>query len=681
MSGSCVAVAATFTAEPLKEPLEFFLRLLRWECTVEFAPFGQVLQTLLDPAGVFARNAGGINVMLAREEDLVRTGAVTEYAEAIRFAAKSFDAELLVRICPSATAGSAEELLGERIGAGSRAEVLRGAEQDAWYPVREVHDPKARAMGAIPYTTEYFTALGAFLARHMHAMRAAPYKVIALDCDDTLWSGVCGEEPLGVTLDAPREALQRFMAAQQAAGRMLAIVSKNNEEDVLETFQRHPEMPLQLDRFAARRINWDGKAVSLESLAAELRLGLDSFVFVDDNPKETAEVTAELPEVAALTLPADANRIPQFLEHVWALDPPRIRTREDRERTRFYAHEAERTSWAQQARSLEAFVAGLDLQVEIRPIKEEDVARAAQITQRTNQMNFTTRRRHEAEIRTFCERGVGLSVRVKDRFGDYGFVGLLLLEQNEEAVVVDTFALSCRALGRGVEHRMLRRAGKMAKESGKARVIVPFANSARNAPARDFLRGVADGEPPFHVEVEKLAGLVYRAADMIPRQVERNAEAAPRTQRAADYQRIAELRHPAEMMDAMLREKRERAPVMAAGGAPRTELEARLCALWSELLGVSSIGIRDPFFDVGGHSLLAVQMVSRIHRDIGVDLPLEAVYTGTLTVEELARSIELFQLGELNEDEYASLLAEVEGLSDAEAEALLASEMDEEPRV
>ena len=143
-------------------------------------------------------------------------------------------------------------------------------------------------------------ALATAIARKIHALSHPPYKVIALDCDDTLWSGICGEDgPAGVALDPPRRALQEFMAARRAEGMLLALCSKNNEEDVVETFRVHPEMPLRFEDFAARRINWESKGANLAALAAELDLGLDSFILVDDNPKECVEAQNAAPAILA----------------------------------------------------------------------------------------------------------------------------------------------------------------------------------------------------------------------------------------------------------------------------------------------------------------------------------------------------------------------------------------------
>jgi FkbH-like protein len=667
MPAARAAISSFFTAEPLQEPLEFLFDLLGWQGTVEFAPFAQVFQTLLDPQSVFARTPDAAHIVLARASDI--QDSLDSFADALL----GSTGNLLVQIC--APHSEAVELaLRARLSLETRVSVLSGNQLDRHYAVAEPLDPRAHELGGIPYTAEYYAALASHLARAMHRSSC---KVIALDCDDTLWRGVCGEDgPQGIVLDASRRQLQQFMKEQRSSGRLLAIASKNNEADVLETFRQHPEFPLHLGDFASRQIHWEPKSRSLESIAADLNLGLDSFVFLDNDAKEVGEVAAELPSVVAVALPADDVLIPAFLDHVWAFDTAQALTAEDLARAESYASEARRTGEARQARSLDEFLAGLELKITITPIEQAHVARIAQLTQRTNQMNTTTRRRSEADIRAFLEKGFGLAVKVRDRLGDYGLVGAMLLTESGPELVVDSFMLSCRALGRGVEHRMLRRIGEVALEHGLASVHVEFESTAKNVPAHDFLMAAADGEGPFVFPADELSRLEYKPSAMRP-----HAIAAPRgqsTQRPPNYQRIAELRRPADLLAAVNARKAGRDYRRASYQAPRTDLERRLSSLWTELLGVTHIGANDNFFDLGGHSLLAVQLVSRLNKELAIELPLEAVYTGALTVAELARSIELFELGQVDDSEYAALLAEVESLSEEEAEALLASESDAE---
>src|ERR1035441_7557206 len=393
---------------------------------------------------------------------------------------------LIVVLCPGAVQFDDEVRRG--VAGLPSVYLLTAAEIAELYPVAEVHDPDGNELGRVPYTPLYFVALATALARKIHAIVAPPFKVVALDCDDTLWAGICGEDgPEGVVLDAPRRRLQEFMAERRRAGLLLALCSKNNDEDVAATFRAHPEMPLGPGDFVARRIGWDSRAGNLASLADELELGLDTFILVDDNPKEVQEVRAGAPSVLALLLPARAEEIPDFLAHVWAFDRARV-TEEDRRRGDMYVQRAERARIARSSASLEDFLASLELEVGIAPMEPAQVDRVAQLTGRTNQMNATCIRRSAAEIERLSEEC--LTVHVTDRFGSYGLTGAMLFRVAARALVVDTFLLSCRALGRGVEHRMVARLGEIAVDRGLRTVEIPFVEAQRNRPARLFLESL-----------------------------------------------------------------------------------------------------------------------------------------------------------------------------------------------
>src|SRR6185437_8109925 len=313
------------------------------------------------------------------------------------------------------------------------------------YPVRNVEDEYADALGHIPYGSEFFAAMGSMLARRLFSLLSAPKKVIVLDCDNTLWKGVCGEDGAkGVSVDAPRRVLQEFMLDQAKAGMLLCLCSKNAQEDVDAVFAQNSGMVLRSENIVAQRINWNSKSQNLRELAQDLQLGLDSFVFIDDNPIECAEVKENCPEVLPLLLPEDPAQIPSFLRSVWVFDHWKV-TQEDAQRAAMYRQNAEREQVRRQASNLDEFLAGLELRIEIRPLAEADLARVAQLTERTNQFNFTTVRRSETEIVKFLpDGGDCLIVNVRDRFGDYGLVGVILFRTNREALEIDTFLLSCR---------------------------------------------------------------------------------------------------------------------------------------------------------------------------------------------------------------------------------------------
>ncbi len=729
-----LAVSATFTAEPFAPVLSFWTAELAWEGELQFAPYNQVFQQLLDSTSLLACNRSGVNLVLVRFEDWLRfptpaDGAaphlehdledhVGQFIAALDSAARSFPSPLVVCVCPASPAFLAdpaqrelqrrlEQRVASALAGLTTAHLATMAELEQLYPVAEIHDPHADDLGHVPYTAEFFAALGTLLVRKIHALRVPPYKVIVLDCDDTLWKGVCGEDgPQGIVLDPPRRALQEFMAAQHAAGRLLCMASKNNLADVLDTFRMNPRMPLQLDHFTAWRINWEPKAAGLAELAEELELSLASFILVDDNPKEVSEIEAGHPEVLSLALPPDPAGIPAFLRHIWAFDHLPV-TEVDRARNLLYAQQFERSRARRQAASLEDFLASLQLEVEIAPPLESQMARVAQLTQRTNQMNFSTVRRFESEIQALLGSGEAecLAVHVRDRFGDYGLTGVMIFAARRDALLVDTFLLSCRALGRGVEHRMIAALGSLALQRGLAAVETPFVRTHGNLPALLFLESVGlglqhvdSGNLSFRFPAAHAAAIRYKPARA--RAAERTArEPQPPTPANAEkrvpYVRIAtELSDPREILRqtrAAAQARPEAAPAESAAQAsgvpsprpspttapapaPRAELQRRLRQIWAEMLGIALPGIHDDFFDLGGHSLLAVQLMARVRKEFDVDLSLELVYSGVFTVSTLAEAVELKEFEQTGAEEYAALLREMEGLSDQEVRELLARE-------
>lgn len=497
-----IAIAATFTAEPLADPLAFWMEELGLPHPAAFAPYGQVFQELLEPSSLLRSNPSGVSGVLVRLEDWDAPGAtrpleehLTSLAIAVEEAARHCAAGLLVCICPASPSVMAnperrdrytrlERQLAAQLDGVPGVRVVTSEELASRYPVAAGDDPDADAFAHMPYTGPQYAAIATQIARHLHALEAPPYKVVVADCDGTLWRGVCGEDgPLGVEVDAPCRAVQELLGRVQRAGMLLCLCSRSSEADVREVFARQPSMPLALDRIAAHRFGVASKSEALRSMSAELGLALDTFVFTDDDPFECAEVEERCPEVLAIE--------PHLLEHVWALDP-RPATREARSRTELQRQQAEREQLRHRAPSLEEFLQASQLEVRLVPMAAEHTGRVSELGFRTTQLNVTMVRHPEAELRRLYASGAleGLVVEVRDRFGDYGRVGAMLFTQRGDALHVDTFLLSCRALGRRVEQRMLHGLVAVAAERGLARIELPYVRTARNAPALAFLQAI-----------------------------------------------------------------------------------------------------------------------------------------------------------------------------------------------
>jgi len=678
-----LAVSATFTAGPLEKPLAFWMRELGLPFRIQFAPYHQVFQQILDPASLLRGNQDGINAILLRLEDLSphkTEGAggpcaleaeqiersVRELVLALHSALAGPSGPFLVCVCPASPAAISdparasffermEDLLESGLKEAGGAYLTRYSELADKYPVAGYYDPEGEDLGHIPYTPVFFAALATMLARGIHAVTTPPYKVIAVDCDQTLWKGVVVEDGVsGIEVDPARRALQEFLVAQHNQGMLLTLCSKNNESDVFEVFDRRPEMVLRRDHIAASRINWQPKSENLRSLAQEMKLGLDSFILVDDSPLECAEVEANCPQVLTLELPAESARIPAFLKHVWAFDHLRV-TEEDRERPRLYKQESQREQLQKQVLTFQSFLEGLGLEVRFREISPARIPRASQLTFRTNQFNSMAVRRTENEIRRYLQqpgRG-GIAVDVRDRFGDYGYVGLMLFAVREKALRAETFLLSCRALGRGVEHRMLNWLGEAALTKGLAVVEIPVVSTPRNQPVRDFLESAGSryktavegtGESLYSFPASVAASLRFApesapppaAAEGAGKRAAASSETPKRATKtrgnASLLRRIARsLCGPAEILEVVESEAAETGqglrPRLAADYvAPRTKTEQSIAVVWQKVLRLDKIGVYDSFFDLGGHSLLLPQVISHLRKTFQTEVSMVEMF-------------------------------------------------------
>lgn len=686
-----IAIAATFTAEPIEQYLEFWMPELDIPSKIEFALYNQVFQQLLDPLSLLSKNEHGINIILMRFEDWERFESNTEVGEdfqssayekiernvqdlllALKSAAGCSATPNLVYLCPASPTAVAdtkrvaffkqmEELMVSELDSIGNIHLMTTSDLVAAYPVETYYDPVGDKLGHVPYTPLFFSSLGTAIARKISVIRSAPHKVIVLDCDHTLWKGVCGEDGvLGIEIDPPRKALQEFMVAQHGTGMLICLCSKNNEEDVVEVFERRLEMPLRRDHIVSWRVNWKPKSENIRALAEELQLGLDSFIFIDDNPVECAEVQANCPEVLTLVLPQELDSIPRFLANVWAFDRGQV-TEEDKQRTALYKNNIERERFREQSLTLGDFMTNLGLEIQISTLAPQHFARVSQLTQRTNQFNFTTVRRSEGEIQQLSQVGKFecLVVEVRDRFGDYGLVGVIIFEAESDAIKVDTFLLSCRVLGRGVEHRMLSRLAEVAQARGLSRVDVSYIPTQKNQPALNFLDSVgAQFKQPlgdgyfFKFPVSFAVALTYsprveepihssdlQAKETASTRVAAHPDAVTRG-KSERLSRIATELYSAEQVLKFieLQQRFTRPQLEQPLVAPRTETEELLVSIWARLLRVETVGIHDNFFELGGTSLLAVQLFAQIEKAFGKNLPLATLLEGP-TVEQLASII------------------------------------------
>ncbi len=494
------------------------------------APFGQVMQTLLDANAECWREPCGAAFVWTRAEDLFETygrlmrGEPVEL-ESILSEVDAFCSALLGLgervplvlvaswVWPPERQGDA--ILSARAGSGGAAALYemnallarRVAEAGNVYLLDaqrwiaragdQAFSPKLWYMAKVPYGKPVFKAAAQDVADAIATLRGGARKLIVLDLDDTLWGGIVGEvgwenvklgghDPIGEAF----VHFQRELKTLTKRGIILGIVSKNEETTALAAIDQHPEMVLRREDFAGWRINWSDKAQNVIELIEELNLGFQSAVFIDDNPAERLRVAEALPEVLVPDWPKDKLLYASTLLSLGCFDSAGV-SEEDRTRTTMYGAERQRRDGQQSARSLDDWVESLGLTVTVERLNEANLPRAAQLLNKTNQMNLATRRMTESELWDWSQapgRAVW-SFRVDDRFGSAGLTGLAGVELRDGIAHVTDYLLSCRVMGRRVEETMLHTIIEHARAEGANEVLFELLPTAKNAPCLRWLQG------------------------------------------------------------------------------------------------------------------------------------------------------------------------------------------------
>ncbi len=525
-----IAVLSTFTAPMMAAPLVVEMAQAGFRAEFRFGPWGVLEQAAGDPEHeVFAGGVDAVVLFGLLRDFLPRAFAEFAAASAVqkeewllaiearclglfRMIRSHSPARILVANFASlhgpqagladASADFSEATFlaraNERLATAARAvagvNILDFAGVVAREGARAVFDARLASMARMPFTPAGQAAIARRVARTVRAAFSSPIKVLALDLDNTLWGGILGEDgPGGIALGADYPGnvfleFQTWLKALKQRGILLALASKNNEPEVRALFETHPDSVLRWADFSATRVNWNPKSQSLQEMAQELGLGLDSFAFFDDNPVERDEVRRFLPQVHVAEAPASPLQYLEALEESGLFDRLTI-TAEDAQRGEFYRQEQARRDVEATAGSREDFLRSLEMRAEVGLVGATTLPRVAQLSERTNQFNLTTRRRTAADISATLERGgFGLWLRLADRFGDHGLVGAALVEKEAgDTWVIDEFLLSCRVIGREAEQLLVRELGRAAEARGATRLVADFIPTAKNQPAAGFL--------------------------------------------------------------------------------------------------------------------------------------------------------------------------------------------------
>ena len=500
-----ITAGANFTLLPIKEHLAFIEEIIGIKIKVTLAPEEQILRLIYEKSD-FLRNSKILAIFL-KLDDLLIHGSDEENLKHIYYTrtiiesfCKIYTGTVLLLICPPtidqqfSLLQKAEEIIFTLTDTVN-LNIFSYTEINRVYPTNFIFDLYTKEQANIPYHRTYYKLLVTFLTRMSFSI-FNPFKVIIVDCDNTLWNGVCGESSLTeLKINAGHRALQTLLKDKIKQGFLICLCSNNNLDDVLNVFNKHPDMVLKTRDISIFQIDWKPKHDKILAISQELNLSIKSFIFIDDNPIEIEQIKIFLPDVTTFIWPQDDTKQEKFLLNLWPLDRLNI-THEDIKRKNYYAQEKERRGLQKKSHSHEKFIEMLDLQININAAISFE--RLSQLSWRVNQFRFSDYCLTENEIYFFqnSNNSKAYEIYVKDRFGDYGIVGMLLISFDNEKFIIVEFCLSCRALGRQVELYTISFLQTLAEKMGFHEIEIHALITDRNKPAIEFIQKLQ----PAHFE-------------------------------------------------------------------------------------------------------------------------------------------------------------------------------------
>ena len=362
------------------------------------------------------------------------------------------------------------------------------------YGEKNIFDYRQFHVGDIQIALNFIPSFAYDLMSYIKPITGTNKKCIVLDLDNTLWGGIIGEDGFdGIELGHSSNGkafvdFQKELLSLWNHGIILAINSKNNFDDAMKVINEHPNMILRKKNFASIQINWDDKAQNLKQIAEEINIGLNSIAFFDDDKINRERIKQEFPEVLTIEIPDDPSQFSSILKNLNDFNVLQ-RTDEDIKRGQMYAQQRERKELEKSISNLDDFLEQLDIKVKMKNSSEFLIPRISQLTLKTNQFNLTTRRYQEEEIRNFTNdhKFIVGCAQVLDKFGDNGITGVYIINKQDKIWSIDTFLLSCRIMGRGVENGILSQILIDAKHNGVEEIRANFIPTQKNKPAENFL--------------------------------------------------------------------------------------------------------------------------------------------------------------------------------------------------
>ena len=345
------------------------------------------------------------------------------------------------------------------------------------------------------YTTSFYKSYTDLIKPIVLSVKGKSKKALIFDCDNTLWNGILGEDGfknIEMSIDSKKgiyfNEVQKIAISLNQKGVLLGLCSKNNEIDVQNVIDEHPDFQIKNKNIIIKKINWVDKATNIREIAEELNIGLDSVVFVDDSPFEVGYVKSELPEVTVIKVPKILSDYPKTINEVSQLFYNVSFSKEDGKKTEMYQQNIKRKSLEKKFKNIDDFLSSLNIKVEVTEDDLLNISRISQLTQKTNQFNLTTKRYTENEVQGFMSSDEYLvcSFTVSDKFGDNGITGLSIVKINDNEAYIDTFLMSCRIIGRKIEFSFFNLLINELESRGINRIKASYIESQKNSQVKSF---------------------------------------------------------------------------------------------------------------------------------------------------------------------------------------------------
>jgi len=629
-----IVISASFSIDLLESPFAFWKKEVSYIGGLTLLPYNFIFQSLLDQNSLFYTKPDSINIILFRTED-IPVAAQPEFISALETYQNSAKNPLVLIRCPPSAENLKDSINWNNI-ITSLTKISFFSYEDIfyYYPLEEYNDPITDKNAHVPYKDVFFTVLTTFIVRKVHAMLKPPLKVVAVDCDNTLWHGVAAEVGAEqVEISPPFIAVQRFLLRLKQQGVLITLASHNSENDVINVFKLNSNMILKLSDLALWRVNWEEKSNTIADMAEELNLNLDSFAFIDDNPIDCQEVKAHLPQIAVFTVP---QKIELLTLHNWYFDIFKV-TLASGKRTQMYQENLQRSEKETTSKSFAEFIHSLNLEVKINPLGSKAILRAEELLARTNQFNTTHMRLNQSELSEYLrQKEAGcLTVHAVDKFGDYGFVGLILYHIYSSDLIIDDFLLSCRVLNRGVEFAMMNYMGQLALDKHCKNIMIQFTATTRNVPAKIFLDHIATFKSnTYWMESQEAKNVKYD-----PEQFHLTVETKKQSEQTIVfndteiYSKIAKLTIDYRKLSRTIYHKTSAKKINK-----ERNIEAQLIELWSQILKTTPINHHITFTSMGGHSLQLLELLVDIKDVFGIELTLDQLFVAD-TIAKQAKLI------------------------------------------